>query len=196
MLSWINSWASSIVIAVIMATIIEMILPEGSNKKYVKTVIGVFVLFTILGPILGKITGNNFELESGIQNLLNIDESKTAQTSALKTSNSIATVYISNLKEDISKRINEKGYKANQINVMVNMDEENYGEIQQISLQLAKEEPQDKQDIATVNIVEVQIGKDEINYEKDNRITAEEYECMRKYIADYYEIKIENVNIY
>lgn len=39
MISWISSWAQGIVVSVIIGTIIEMILPEGSSKKYIKIVI-------------------------------------------------------------------------------------------------------------------------------------------------------------
>ena len=36
MIEWITNWAQGIIIAVIIATIIEMILPNGSCKKYIK----------------------------------------------------------------------------------------------------------------------------------------------------------------
>ena len=36
MVEWISNWAESIIVAVIIATIIEMILPEGNSKKYIK----------------------------------------------------------------------------------------------------------------------------------------------------------------
>lgn len=60
-ISFISSWAEQIIVAVIIATIIEMILPNGNNKKYIKVVIGIYVLFTILSPILEKITKANLE---------------------------------------------------------------------------------------------------------------------------------------
>ena len=39
MISWFNSWAQGIILAVIIVTILEMIVPEGKNKKYIKIVI-------------------------------------------------------------------------------------------------------------------------------------------------------------
>ena len=44
MVAFISSWAQGIIVAVIIASIIEMILPEGSSKKYIKVVIGVYIL--------------------------------------------------------------------------------------------------------------------------------------------------------
>ena len=35
MISWFNSWAQGIILAVIIVTILEMIVPEGKNKKYI-----------------------------------------------------------------------------------------------------------------------------------------------------------------
>ena len=47
-MEWISHWAETIIVAVIIGTIIEMILPSGNSKKYIKTVIGVYILFTII----------------------------------------------------------------------------------------------------------------------------------------------------
>ena len=63
MISWFNSWAQGIILAVIIVTILEMIVPEGKNKKYIKIVMGVYITFTIISPIITKVTGNNFELD-------------------------------------------------------------------------------------------------------------------------------------
>ena len=52
MISFMSSWAEQIVLAVIVATIIEMILPQNKNKKYIQMVIGIYVLFNIISPII------------------------------------------------------------------------------------------------------------------------------------------------
>lgn len=82
-ISFISSWAEQIIVAVIIATIIEMILPNGNNKKYIKVVIGIYVLFTILSPILGKITKVNYE---SFDYEKYFGESETSQVSSRKLS--------------------------------------------------------------------------------------------------------------
>ena len=52
MINFMSSWAEQIVLAVVVATIIEMILPKNKNKKYIQMVIGVYVLFNIISPII------------------------------------------------------------------------------------------------------------------------------------------------
>lgn len=56
MICSISSWAEQIIIAVIIATILEMILPKGNSKKYIKTVIGIYILYTIISPIITYIS--------------------------------------------------------------------------------------------------------------------------------------------
>ena len=64
MINWIGSWVQGIVIAVVISTIIEMILPDGNIKKYVRTVIGVYIVFVIISPIITKITGKEINLKT------------------------------------------------------------------------------------------------------------------------------------
>ena len=52
MIDFMSSWAEQIVLAVIVATILEMILPKSKNKKYIQMVIGIYVLFNIISPII------------------------------------------------------------------------------------------------------------------------------------------------
>ena len=54
MIEFISSWAEQIVLAVIVATIIELILTKNKNKKYIQMVIGVYVLFNIISPIINN----------------------------------------------------------------------------------------------------------------------------------------------
>ena len=106
MIEWMSTWAEQIIVAVIIGTIIEMILPNGKNKKYVKTIIGVYILFTIISPIISKVTKtdmNNLDFEFEKY----LEETDTYQTMAqtLSTNNDNKTmeIYINNIKEDIIK---------------------------------------------------------------------------------------------
>jgi len=61
MINFMSSWAEQIVLAVIVATITEMLLPKNKNKKYIQMVIGVYVLFNIISPIIKN--KDNFSIE-------------------------------------------------------------------------------------------------------------------------------------
>ena len=69
-MNFLNTWLQGIIVCVIIVTIIELILPSGSTKKYIKVVLGMFILFNIITPVINKITKNNFEISS----IINMDE--------------------------------------------------------------------------------------------------------------------------
>lgn len=138
MIKFISSWAGGIVLSVIIATILEMILPEGKNKKYIKTVIGVYILFAIISPIISKVTGKTIDTQR-IFEIEDILEQNTIEVSSVNTTNSIEKMYTTNLKQDIKAKIEEKGYQVNKVNVLVETkDEKNYGKIHKITLHISQ----------------------------------------------------------
>ncbi len=85
MIEFFRNWCEEIIVAVILSIIIEAILPEGNHKKYVKVVIGIYVIFTMLHPLLGKLNMNfDFEKE------FNLD---TAQVSSNVNTENIRDLY-------------------------------------------------------------------------------------------------------
>ena len=116
MVSFISSWAQQIIFAVIIGTILQMLLPEGKNKKYIKIVIGVYVLFAVISPVIGK----NIDL--------NLDEfdlsANSAEFSIDETSqNQINDLYTTTLKQDIILKLKNKGYGCENVDLKTN---ENY----------------------------------------------------------------------
>ena len=140
MVEWISKWAGGIIVAVLIGTIIEMILPEGSSKKYIKVVIGVYVVFTIVTPVITKFTGEKIE----VSDVLEIDEyileakeaSEVHNSIESSNQNSIVSIYIDGLKSDIKAKIEGKGYIVNEVKVEIE-NTDNYV-IEQIGLDVEK----------------------------------------------------------
>lgn len=107
-MEFITSWVQGIIIAVIIGSIIEMLLPNGNSKKYIKVVIGVYIVFTIVSPIISKFTGTEIKLDSIID--INKYEDKIASyeidTKNLENINNsnIKEVYILNLKKILKQK--------------------------------------------------------------------------------------------
>ena len=47
-----TNWAKAIVMAVIIVSVLEMLLPNNKTKKYVKMVMGIFILYNIISPFI------------------------------------------------------------------------------------------------------------------------------------------------
>lgn len=209
MIDFISSWAEQIIVAVIIATIIEMILPNGNNKKYIKVVIGVYILFTVLSPILGKITNIDFG---------NIDydkylwefETSCVMSDSLVQNNDKTTIemYINNLKQDMKSKLKEQGYIVNNVDVEIEMkNEKNYGKIKSISLRLYKSEKENEEEdkeeerikfsISVNKIEEVKIINNTTNTKnsKKEEIKNSEKNEIKRYLSSVYEVNKKNIKI-
>lgn len=207
MINWITNWAEAIIIAVVIATIIEMILPEGNCKKYIKVVIGVYILFTIISPVITKFTGKTVSVSDLIDLSKYVDEVKEKEKSqnllAQNNETNIKDMYISNLKTDIKSKLKGKGYNTKNINLDVSNDE-NYT-LNKIYLSVSKIDENEEADntqtnevskIETVNEVNVSISNEvtstETKKEKDSLSTSDKKK-IKEYLSSVYEIQEKNI---
>ena len=207
MINWITNWAEAIIIAVVIATIIEMILPEGNCKKYIKVVIGVYILFTIISPVITKFTGKTVSVSDLIDLSKYVDEVKEKEKSqnllAQNNEKNIKDMYISNLKTDIKSKLKGKGYTTQNINLDISNDE-NYT-LNKIYLSVSKIDENEEIDntqtnevskIETVNEVNVSISNEvtstENKKEKDSLSTSDKKK-IKEYLSSVYEIQEKNI---
>jgi len=123
MIKFFRSWCEGIIVAVILSIIIETLLPDGNNKKYVKVVIGIYIIFTILNPILGNL---DFEFSN-----IDIDFSENN----IETSN-ITEVYARGIEESLKSSIEEEfDYKIKDLDIKY---DENYENIEEINIEISE----------------------------------------------------------
>ena len=200
MIKFINSWAQGIILAVIIATIIEIIIPEGNNKKYVKTVIGLYILFTIIYPLITKISNNKLNFDSIIAKTskeVSMYDSKVANS--IETNTYIENTYKNNLKEKIKGKIEEKGYTVLDFNIYIEtQNEETYGQINSIVLKLQKAS-KEQNTIKGVNRIEeinvnIKHNKTE-NLKTEKELTDSEIKTIKEYLNNMYSIEEERIHI-
>lgn len=188
MIQNISSWAGSIVVAVIIAGILEMLIIDGNNKKYIKAVIGLYIVFTIISPVVKNFADNNFRIEA--EKILQGD-SYDVSSDKLNLDGDINKIYNSSLEADIKSRLIEKGYNA--VSVDVQVDSENQ-KINKLVLVVEK----DKSKVSDVNIEPVKtIGIQPIDkrQEEEKGTNTEEMEKLKEYISDIYGIGKEQIVI-
>ena len=124
MIDWFRTWSKGIVVAVIIATIIEMILPDNTSKKYIKIIIGIFIVYTIISPVINQFTGKDIseyiEINEYIETSSNVVESNEISQS---TTTSIKKIYAQNLENDLKTKLKEKGYIAGNVVISISDDE-------------------------------------------------------------------------
>lgn len=201
MVEFLNSWVQGIVVAIIIATVIEMLVPEGNNKKYVKIIIGIYIIFTIVSPVISKLGKKEIDFTNSIDISKYQKEIKKYSVDTDKfqkeSEKSIQDVYISNLKTDMKSKLEEKGYEVNQIQIRTGAEGEYI--VEEIRLQLEKnqkEEIEQKQNTVQINIVKIEISKEETKEDKpQNKLEEKEIKEIKTYLTNVYEIKEENIKV-
>lgn len=197
MISWISSWAQGIIMAVIIGAIIEMILPEGNSKKYVKIVIGVYILFTIISPVISKITGKTIQVSDILELNKYIEEtennSKLYVTLDEDNSNNIKDIYESSLRNDIKAKIEAKGYNAKNIKLEIEDDEEYT--LKKIDIEIYKNMEKNKKDIETIQNVDINISQKSTENDMQEKLSEKDKRKLKDYLSGVYEIDEKNINI-
>ena len=137
MIEFLSSWAKSLGLAIVIISILEMLLPNNKTKKYIRVVMGIYVIFTMISPLIDNkemfnVNNIDFEEYSTVQTI----STTVDQTSMDKR---IQELYAEELEKDITKKIQEKGYLVSTCKVNAQMsDNEDETKISKIRLKVEK----------------------------------------------------------
>ena len=206
-MNFINTWAQGIIVAVIIATIIEMILPNSSSSKYIKVVIGIFVLFTIVSPIVNKFSNNNISNEIDFDSYVQSSTDETVATSmTINNEDTIRKMYEENLKIDIKTKITQKGYIVGDISLEI-LNDNNYT-LNKIDLKIIAKNESTTQNgnsssnnvttiVENIENIKIDIGgsrKDEQTQQSEPSIISEtEKRKLKQYLSSVYEVNENNI---
>ncbi|MEV5028558.1 stage III sporulation protein AF [Paenibacillus sp. LPE1-1-1.1] len=69
MIAWLSDWLRDIIAVILLAVFVELLLPNRAMQRYARLVIGLFILLTILSPILKLIQSDiGGKLDEGMEN--------------------------------------------------------------------------------------------------------------------------------
>lgn len=144
MIEFMSSWVKGLGLAIVIVSILEMLLPNNKTKKYIRVVMGVYILFTIISPFVSNQEVFNL-------NDINLEEYSTAQTSTSLNQTSmderIKELYIEELEKDITKKLTEKRYEVTSCKVKAEIsDKEEETKISKIKLNVKKAQKDESSD--------------------------------------------------
>lgn len=190
-----KEWAQGIVIAVVIATILEMLLPDNKNKKYVNTVIGIYILFSIIAPVVSKVTGKNIDIQDYIDNNINVATNYTiSNVELLENTSKVEDIYIKTLKEDITNNIKKLGFKVNSVELKIDtISENNYGEILGIYLKVSSIE--EKTNIDTIDEIKIDLSENNNNDKELSNVSEGQLNQIKEMLMDKYGIEKNKIHI-
>lgn len=117
MISFLSSLAEQVILAVIIATILELILPNSKNKKYVQMVIGVYVLFNIISPIIKnkeKLVFSEIDLDKYITTSTKVEQSSMDAR--------LEKIYLDELENNIKSKFKNAGIEIIKCTIDAELD--------------------------------------------------------------------------
>lgn len=181
MINFLSSWVKNLALALIIVSILEMILPNNKTKKYVKMVMGLYILFSIISPFIensNKLNLNDLDFSYYIEET-QTTSGTSEEVDQTSMDNRLNEIYKEELQKDIIEKIEEKGYKVESCKVVAHISEEDSG-IEKITLKISEKtsENEDGDSTDTIEnkiVTEIQkIQKVNINVSKNDENKGEE----------------------
>ncbi len=212
MIEFLSGWAKNLGVVIVIVSIFEMIVPNNKTKKYIRVVLGIFVMFNIISPFIK----NKDKLSSVSIDLENYTTEQNVTVDQTSMDKRIQDLYEKELEKDIKNKIEEQGYKVAscKVNATILENENSNSEentIQKIKLKIEKKEDieksnQDAKNVENKIVTEIQkikkvnttIGNNTNNEDTNNKetdtnnskkITRQDIQDIKKFIIDEYGVK-------
>ena len=199
MISFLSSWAKNLSLAIIIVSILEMLLPDSKTKKYIKVIMGLYILFSIVSPFINNnesISLTNLNIEEYVSSEVQSTNETVDQTSM---NTRIKQIYVEELEKDIINKIEEKGYIVEDCNVKITVNENNEVNIEKITLNVSKEQENKKDETIEDKLVtqiqkiqKVTIDLDEENETADNsnstNLSNQDKKMLAEFLTNEYEV--------
>ena len=206
MLDVITDWAKNICLALILISILEMLLPNNKTKKYVKMVMGIYLLFNIISPIISNqetFSLSNFDINDYANNVeMQISSENVNQSSMDKR---IQEIYLEELEKDITNKLENKGYKVNKCAVKGRFENNEENGISEIYLEIEQgntennstnneisENTSINQTLEDVMVKEIQkikeidIGESQNNNEEETNLNNTDIQKIKEFLIEEY----------
>ncbi|SNX55363.1 stage III sporulation protein AF [Thermoanaerobacterium sp. RBIITD] len=189
----IKNWILQIAYISILAVIFEFMVPSSSIKKYVKVVIGLIIMMTIINPILTFLKGG-IDINSAVlkneYGYNDIDINSVSKQAEVERNKLIVDEYKRRLNEQIKERILTKVDAANvQVDAKIDNDinDKYFGKIESLDIKISNvtnEKPNTKG-----NVDKVVININQSNDKKNN------IDDIKNDISTFYNVPLKNITI-
>lgn len=196
MIEFLSSWTKGLGVTIVIVSILEMLLPNNKTKKYIRMVLGIFVIFNIISPLIqnkDKLNLSNLDIED----YTTVETTSTVNQTSMDER--INKLYEEELKKDITKKVEEKGYNVKSAKINTTRNEEEEWEINQIQLNIEKGDEPAKEtetvenkivtEVQKIKKIDTKINKEEQSSSKEKKITNADIQNVKKFLIEEYGVK-------
>lgn len=195
--NFLTLWVKDIVIVFVLISIIEIIIPNGNMKKYIDMVIGFLIIIVIISPFI-KLIHQNFNMDKRIlqttQEQVKLDYNNKL---GITQEEQMETIYLEKLEGEIIDLIDENNdYEVESLDISIYKDEERYGNIKGIQINLKETEEKEEKNMDGIiidNIKNVSIGDKK---QSNTSMIELEDDAIRDILSSKYEIPKGNIKVF
>lgn len=197
MVNWFNAWSKGIVGAVIIATLMEMIIPNNNSKKYIKILLGIFIVYTIISPIM------EFFSKEDINEHIKFDDYIEASSNAVyneteeqdRNNNAVQNIYIKGIQNDIITKLRGKGFIADKVDVQISQDGSYNIELIKINISDKIKTNNEKDARTIVDNIKAIVINIEGNNNKNQIIDDNDKHTIKQYLNSEYKVGEEKIQV-
>ncbi|MBU5437547.1 stage III sporulation protein AF [Tissierella sp. MSJ-40] len=195
---FIRTWIIDIVIMFIFISIVELVLPNGNMKKYINMIVGLLIIFTIINPFI-KLFNIDLNLDKAVFNQISqqdiaINEDKEF---LLNQEKQVAMLYEEKIRREIIELVEvNTTFKISEMNIDINTDEDDYGNIALLELVIEEKQEtiEDKNKIVIKEVKPIIIGEKSV-HKKDYKKSDNDEE-IKELISQKYNLEKENILVF
>ncbi len=203
MIKFLSSWVKTFGLTIVIVSILEMLLPNNKTKKYIRMVMGIYIIFTMISPFI-----SNKEIFS-VDDNMDFDDYVSKQTSSNLNQTSmdkrLEELYQEELEKDITKKLEEKGYEVKNCKVKISIsDKEKDTQITKIKLNVNKLETIDAEnseereelienkivtEIQKIKPINTTLGEKEEETQNKKNLNKVDIQNIKKFLIEEYEVE-------
>lgn len=216
MIDFLSKWIEQIAIAVIIASTFEMLLPDGNIKKYVKMILGIYVVFSIILPFTDNKVMGKLDISKKIDEYSENNINKYYANNEISIDKKLNEIYEDTFEKELIQTIEKEGFVVYKCVVKgnFNAEEKNAG-ISKIQIVLESQKIINKKSDGDNDIIKSdeannkikvenvdEVPKVEIKVESkiknitEYEVNTKDIDTLKKYLSKHYEIDKEIIEIH
>lgn len=205
MMAYLEGWVSQLILIVLFAVILELLLPSGSFRKYVKFVIGLVLIVALLDPVIRLFHMDPAELIQGLnvqQEYGNIQNETVVQKKEIEKAQEayIQEQVAVQLKKRVEEGLNEQyGMQINDLEVSARLDDNQEPALQKIEVVLGRIDPKDSGQSKAVSRIrpvdDVSVSLEEHTSDSGTRQESAAADKIRSFLARQWEIDSKLISL-
>ena len=117
MIDYFSEWAQNVTLAIVIVSLFEMLLPNNKTKKYIKVVMGLYILFNIISPIIKnkeKLVFSEIDLDKYITTSTKVEQSSMDAR--------LEKIYLDELENNIKSKFKNAGIEIIKCTIDAELD--------------------------------------------------------------------------